>query len=473
MEIFKLVGSIMVDSAEANKSIQKTEKNTMNLGKSLSNGVTTATKWAAGLTAAAAGVGAAMVAAAKGVTADLDAIDKGSQRMGITAESYQELAYAAGLCGVNMGTMEKAAKKLEGTGLSMDMAMENLMSISDETERTKAAIDLFGESVAYEMTPLLKIGADEFAAMKEEANELGIVMSGDTVAAGAALGDSFSKVEQSLKAAGDGIIANFFPVIQQILDWVLENLPTIEEKVNGLLEKVMPIVESTVQQIMDLLPPILDTVMGLLDALLPVIEPVIQSIMDLIPPLLEIIKGAIDLIQPYIEPVVNAVSSLIQGFFSLMTGDFEGFWDGITGYLSGIVSVFLGLGSDIINGLWDGLKKAWSGVSEWFSGIIDNITGWFAGIGDWFGDLFGGGDVPDGSHAAGLPTVPYDNYKANLHRGETVLNANDTSRLMDAINNGGGDSGPVNITVQNVLDGKIIGEYSYQYSRRKARAMGV
>ena len=31
----------------------------------------------------------------------------------------------------------------------------------------------------------------------------------------------------------------------------------------------------------------------------------------------------------------------------------------------------------------------------------------------------------------------------------------------------------INIVVQSVLDGKVIGETAYQYSRNKARAYGV
>lgn len=56
LEIFRLVGSVFVDTDEASKSLQKTDKNAEGLGKTLLNGITTAAKWAAGLTAAAGAV---------------------------------------------------------------------------------------------------------------------------------------------------------------------------------------------------------------------------------------------------------------------------------------------------------------------------------------------------------------------------------------------------------------------------------
>ncbi len=77
--------------------------------------------------------------------------------------------------------MEKAAKKLEGTDLSLDDALDQIMSLSDETERTQAAIDLFGESVAYSMGPMLQEGGESFDAMKQEAKDLGLVMTASRV----------------------------------------------------------------------------------------------------------------------------------------------------------------------------------------------------------------------------------------------------------------------------------------------------
>ena len=42
MEIFKLIGSVMVDTADAEKSISKTSDQAEGLGKKLSNGIKTA-----------------------------------------------------------------------------------------------------------------------------------------------------------------------------------------------------------------------------------------------------------------------------------------------------------------------------------------------------------------------------------------------------------------------------------------------
>ena len=53
LEIFRLVGSVFVDTDAANKSLQNVDKKAEGLGKTLLNGIGTAAKWAAGIATAA------------------------------------------------------------------------------------------------------------------------------------------------------------------------------------------------------------------------------------------------------------------------------------------------------------------------------------------------------------------------------------------------------------------------------------
>ena len=55
MEIFRLVGSILVDSSEADKSIQKTGDNAKSLSSKLGDGLKKVGTAAAGIATAAAG----------------------------------------------------------------------------------------------------------------------------------------------------------------------------------------------------------------------------------------------------------------------------------------------------------------------------------------------------------------------------------------------------------------------------------
>lgn len=437
MEIFKLIGSVMVDTADAEKSISKTSDEAEGLGNKLSNGIKTAGKWAAGVAAGAVAVGTAMVKAAKDTAEDMDAIDKGSQRMKMGVEAYQELAYAAKLSGVEMSTLEKAAKKLEGTDMSMDDAIKEIYSLQTAEERAAKASELFGEAVAYQMTPMLNASGEDMAAMAEEAHNLGLVMSEDAVKSGAEMGDMFEKVEASISQLKNGLMAEFMPYVMEILQWVIDNIPQIRE-----------------------------TVKSVMDALMPIVQPVISAIMQLLPPIMQAVQKLMNWLVPFIKPIINAISSLVEGFTKLMDGDIQGFVNGIINFLSGIVGTFLNIGQSIFNALWQGLVNVWNSIASWVSDkvnwLIDKLSFWRSGQSEM-----------GNSHAGGLPYVPYDNYPAMLHRGETVMNAADTATLMNNIQkiaDQGGSGGPINITVQSVLDGKVIGESVTTYQRNRARA---
>ena len=119
--------------------------------------------------------------------------------------------------------------------------------------------------------------------------------------------------------------------------------------------------------------------------------------------------------------------------------------------------------------LWDGLVSVWNDIANWVSDkvnwLIDKLAFWRRGS----------SEMDSGNaHAGGLPYVPYDNYPALLHRGESVMTAADSADLLANVKKiaANGGTGPINITIQSVLDGRIIGESVTSYQRARARAMG-
>lgn len=427
MELFKLFGSVLIDSAEAEKSISKTGEKAETLGSKLAGGLKTAAKWAAGITAAAVAVGGAMVAAAKDTANAMDQIDKGAQRMKISTDSFQELEHAAGLCGVEMSTLEAAAKKLEGTDINFDEAMEQIYSLEDASDRAAMAAELFGDSVAYKMTPMLNASAEDMAAMRQEAHDLGLVMGEEAVANGAAMNDMFSKVEESIGALKNSLISEFMPYVMEILQWVIDNMPQIQETVKSVMDAVWPIVKT-----------------------------VLDLVMQALPPLLDAIKRFLDWIMPYLKPILDAIAGVVQGVIDLIHGDVQGFSDSITNLLMTLVDSMLGIGEAMFSNLWQGIKNIWSSISGWVtektSWLKDKLTFWKNGKSEM-----------DGSHASGLNYVPYDGYVAELHRGESVVNAGEMSRLTQAIEKisagSSGISGPIELTFN--VSGKKLATMIY------------
>jgi flagellar biosynthesis/type III secretory pathway protein FliH len=421
MNIFTLTGTILVDSAKAQESISKTGEQAEGLGSKLAGGIKTAAKWAAGVTAAAVAVGGAMIKASKDTAAAMDTVDKGAQRMKISTDAFQELSYAADLSGVSMSTLEKAAKKLEGTDLNFDEALDQIYALEDASDRAALAAELFGESVAYQMTPMLNASAEDMAAMRQEAHDLGLVMGEEAVKNGAAMNDMFAKVDGAISSLKNSLVSDFMPYVMEILQWVIDNMPQIQETVKSVMDAVWPIVKS-----------------------------VLDLIMQALPPLLQAIKSFLDWIMPYLKPIIDKISGVVEGVIALINGDVEGFVESVTNLLSTLISSLVGIGEDIFNSLWDGFKNIWGSITTWVSDKVtwlkDKLAFWRSGQAEM--------NDTNGSHAAGLPVVPYDGYVAELHRGETVMNAGAVSELTDAIKKLGSNQGgtPQPVSVQLNLD---------------------
>lgn len=186
----------------------------------------------------------------------------------------------------------------------------------------------------------------------------------------------------------------------------------------------------------------------------------------------------------------------VKGVFDGWGDFFSGLWDDLTGIFSGVWDWFTGIGSDIVNGIRNGISDAWDSLTGWFSDLWDSLFGnRTVGVSvtkteRTISEPGVGGKIP--SHALGLDYVPYDGYIAELHKGEMVLTSEQADifrnpntglktasrsgifdRFEQAISRLNGSQGDINITVQSVLDGKVIGETAYKYSRNKQRAYGV
>ena len=87
MDLFKLVGSIFIDTEEANDSLAKTDKKATSVGETLGKVGKGAAVVGTAVIAGASAVGSAMVDMASDSAQTMDVIDKASQRMDISSTS--------------------------------------------------------------------------------------------------------------------------------------------------------------------------------------------------------------------------------------------------------------------------------------------------------------------------------------------------------------------------------------------------
>lgn len=220
-EIFRLFGTILIDSSQAEASLGKTDdaakKTQSSLSKVVSGAVSFATSTKAMVAAAAAGI----FSVADSVASVGDTIDKQSQKLGISAEAYQEWDAILGHCGASMDSLKAGMKTLssaivtgsadqvtafKAVGLSIDdvrkMSTEDvfaavitgLQGMEEGADRTKIATTLLGRS-AQELGPLLNTSAEATEEMRQTVNDLGGVMSNEAVAASAKFKDTLQDLQ--------------------------------------------------------------------------------------------------------------------------------------------------------------------------------------------------------------------------------------------------------------------------------------
>jgi hypothetical protein len=163
-----------------------------------------------------------------------DEVAKTSQKLGIQAEELQKLRYAADLSGASADTLTKAVTRLavdaqnggkalasigvsaRGSNGEMKSAQtlftevaEAVSKMGDGTQKTAAAVQLFGRSGA-DLIPLLNSGAAGIKAMTDEASQLGFVMDTEMTDAAQRFNDNLTR----LSKAKDGL---FVQVTRQLL----------------------------------------------------------------------------------------------------------------------------------------------------------------------------------------------------------------------------------------------------------------
>jgi phage-related minor tail protein len=418
------------DAASATKNLAKevdsADAESGKFGETLKNGVVAGAKMAA---TAVAAVGTAAVAAVTGVvkmasdTAQLgDEIDKQSQKLGMSAEAYQEWAFIMEHSGSDIDKMSTSMKKLaeaatdpsdavtaafQKIGMSMDevagMSQEELFSatitalqgMESSTERTAIANDLLGKS-AMDLGALLNTSAADTEAMRQQVHELGGVMSDDAVKNSAAFQDSLQNLTVSFDGIKNGIASDFLPSLTNMMDGItgvligsdegvtafMEGLQeftaTVGDTVDNLRERLGGITSVLLSAITDNLPSILglgvDIVMelagGITDALPQIADASVDIVTQLVDGLLGILPrlmtAGVDVIVSLANGIAKALPTLIPAAVQAVTAIVQGLSDSLPDIISAALT--------LVRGLADGLLKAIPALLDALPEIISSLV---------------------------------------------------------------------------------------------------
>ena len=311
LEIFKLVGSIFIDNEKANDSLQKTDKKASTLATTMGNAGKVAAAGAAAIGTAVIGAGTALVGMANDAAKSADEIDKASIRMGIGTEQYQELSYAAEQCGVEMATLEGAAKKLEGTDLNFDDAISQIMALETAQERSAMAADLFGEKIAYTLSPLIEQSGEDFEGLKDRAHELGLVMTEEAVKTGVEYGDLSNDLQKSFGMLKTNLGSALFPVLNSVIKKLIEFMPKLQE----IGQQIGPIASDFIEK---LIPPLAELAGTLLPVLLSAIGEIIPMLADVAASIVPVLVSMFQELTPVLVQIITEVLPVAANLLNLI-----------------------------------------------------------------------------------------------------------------------------------------------------------
>lgn len=369
MELFKLFGSVFVNTDDAESSIQKTTDKAEGFATKLGNGIATAAKWGTAIVAGATAAGAAMVKFATDSAATVDNIDKMSQRLGISREAFQELDFVLSQSGVDINSFQTGTKTLlanmdkvtEGNktaidnfdklGISVQNADGSLRSqeevlfdtiaafqgMEGSAEKSRLAQELFGKQ-GQEILPLLNSEAGSLEEMRQQAHDLGLVLDDELIDAGVELTDKLYQTKRAFRSIVTQLGVALMPIVTKVCDYIQTMMPTIQALVEqlapvltGLLEgllpplmdlaeQIFPILFDLIQQLIPplveiisaILPVITDLLAMLLPPIIQIVEMILPLLISLIEPLLPLLEPILALLQPFIDLLVVLLEPLVQ-----------------------------------------------------------------------------------------------------------------------------------------------------------------
>lgn len=138
MNVMDLVAKISLDSQEYEKGVGNAKTSFAGLGSSIASGCKTIGKVGIGvftaLGGAIGGATTALIANAKATAEQADAIDKNSQKLGISTTAYQEWDFVLQHCGSSVDSLKGAMK-------TMNKSFESSIDVINKTHDAEAELD--------------------------------------------------------------------------------------------------------------------------------------------------------------------------------------------------------------------------------------------------------------------------------------------------------------------------------------------
>ena len=293
------------------------------------------------------------------------------------------------------GVMKGNYTMLDNLGLGITATKEGMQQVIDSVNEHNAAI---GKATNYTMDNVADvqnalIDYVEMQGMAGYAAEEGAQTIQGSVAAmkGAwdnllvGLADDSADITQLVQNLMDtifgkngegGVLNNIIPVVEQVVNTLVDNLPT-------MLDQLMPVIANLLTKIVSMiiehLPDILACGVQIVVALA---TGILQSVAKIAAPIFEVVKGAA-------KAVKDKVSSMVAAGRELVTGIFKGIKEK-TDWIKNKIKSWIGNVTDFVKSIFKigSPSKLWADeIGQWLpagaaEGVIDNANSLYSAVDD-------------------------------------------------------------------------------------------
>ena len=349
MNLFNLFATLTLDNSEYEKKLDQSQKSAGSFSSKVGTAFKTGARAVAGFVTGVAAVGAAIGGLVLKMVDAGSEIDDNAQKIGFSTEAYQYWSLVMQRIGTDASTLSLAIRNMTtftqnladgqgdalltlqklGIGYEEFMAMtpeeqfytliEALQGVTDETERTQLAQDIFGNRVYQELLPLLGMEQGSLEDLRNEFESLGLIMSDDMVKSIAAVGDKLDNLGNLFKVMGLNIAVDFLPEINNILD-AFTALVTGSSSVEDAMQMIADSFVSVIKKIANAAPNIIEAagnlILNVLVGILDVIaDPeVVGALLNV---LMSLLNTAIELIPTLLNSLLNFATALVLALLNL------------------------------------------------------------------------------------------------------------------------------------------------------------
>lgn len=321
------------------------------------------------------------------------------------------------------------------TDYSIDSFSDIILAIHDiqtEYDITGTTAKEASTTISGSLSATKAAWANLVTGVADDNANFGQLISNFVDSATTAASNIIPRVEVALNGAAKLIESLVPPIMAELPSLIETVLPQLAQSAVNIVQTLVTEISANAAQLIDSAIQIITVLGNGIYQMLPTVaQSALQIVLTLVSKLNENLPQMLDTAGQMLIAFVTGVSEHLPDIMLAAASIVETLLTYFVEHLPDIVEGAMQMGDSVIDGIIDGISAAWDSLVSWFNGLWDSL----------FGNRSVNVDVNSSgsnhSHAGGLDYVPYNDYVANLHRGEMVL----TAREAENYRNGGKTGG--------------------------------